>query len=113
MKYFINKNKMEEDNITTFINDVTHLPFERVILLCETYPQLNEYCTDPRYSSYWKKIIKDTFSHVYDYEKKLELFGNRYDYNTYTGLINLLSIINLFQIVGYIIFYIIETFTSK
>ena len=54
MKYFINKNKMEEDNIATFINDVTHLPFERVILLCETYPELNEYCTDPRNSSYKK-----------------------------------------------------------
>ena len=38
-----------------------------------------------------KKIIKDTFSHVYDYEKKLELFGNRYDYNTYTGLVETLD----------------------
>lgn len=84
--------------IEIFIKQVTYLPFDDVISLCQTNTTYHNYCINPKYNTNWKLLIDDTFSKIYDYENKLDeiwsdlkVNKNTYNYLVYTQLIKYLD----------------------
>ena len=84
--------------IDIFIKEITYLPFNTVISVCNTNKKLHSYCTDSKYNNQWKNLIDDTFSSIDGYYDKLKDFWtklkfseNTYNYLVYTQLIELLD----------------------
>ena len=42
-------------HVDIFIKEVTYLPFNDVISVCEANKTLHNYCTNPKYNNKWKK----------------------------------------------------------
>ena len=87
---------MENLPIDIFINEITYLPFDEVIAVCQINKKLHTYCTE--YNTHWKALINNTFSSVDNYDDKLHLIwkdlgynDGKYDYLVYTQLINYLD----------------------
>ena len=81
-----------------FIKHITYLPFKDVINICQANKKVHNYCTNPQYSVRWKVLVQNTFSHLSNYEDKLEqiqsdlgLDKNDYDYLVYTNFVKLLD----------------------
>lgn len=82
--------------VDLFINQITYLPFGKVTSVCSGNKTLHGYCTDPRYSIKWERLIDNTFRNVHNYQEKLEQMQNKlgidhYNYLVYTQLINILD----------------------
>jgi len=85
---------MDKLPIELFIKQITYLPFDDVTSLCQTNTKFHEYCTNPKYENSWRLLIKNTFSHLDDYETNLsELLEkyNGYNYQVYTNFVKLLD----------------------
>ena len=83
-----------------FIQQITYLPFEEVIVLCTSNKTLHSYCTDPRYSNKWKRLIDTTFGNIHNYSEILNQIqsdlnpenpSNIYNYLVYTQLVKKLD----------------------
>src|SRR5680860_967420 len=89
---------LSELPIDLFMKQITYLPFDDVINICNTNKKLHDYCTNPDYNTRWKALINKTFSSIPNYNQKLEevwlLLGydkNKYNYIVYTKLIKTLD----------------------
>ena len=88
---------MEYLPIDIFIKEITYLPFDSVVNICQTDKILHIYCTDGKYNTHWKKLIDDTFSSIDNYGEKLTQIwkdlnvNDKYDYLVYTQLVNYLD----------------------
>ena len=84
--------------VDLFIQNITYLPFDDIVSVCIANQKLHAYCSDPKYTNHWKKLIDNTFSNIYDYPNKLKeiwvklgLNKNIYNYLVYTQLVRLLD----------------------
>lgn len=85
---------MEELPIDLFIQQITYLPFNNVTTLCQSNQKFHRYCTDPKYSDRWRRLIEDTFSNSEGYLENLKLLLDRfgeYNYHVYTNFVKLLD----------------------
>lgn len=85
---------MDKLPIDLFIQQVTYLPFNDVINLCQTTEKFQDYCTNPKYTNNWRRLIENTFSGLDDYETNLEELlkkYNGYNYHVYTEFVKLLD----------------------
>ena len=87
---------MNDQPVDVFLKQITYLPFTGVVSLCSTNKKFNNYCTN--YPNRWQSLIDDTFSHIYDYQDKLDEIWTKlnmnpgtYNYIVYTNLIKLLD----------------------
>ena len=81
-----------------FIKQITYLPFNDVIIICQANKKLHNYCTNSQYSVRWKVLVENTFSEVHNYEEKLkqiqtnlELGKEDYNYSVYTNFVKMLD----------------------
>lgn len=80
-------------NIDLFAKEITYLPFEAVVNLCQTDKRAHEYCINPRYNV-WKSLTDNAFSWLTDYKEKLEPLYKKYgeyNYLVYTNFIKTLD----------------------
>ena len=88
--------------VDIFIYELTFLPFDQVIGICSSDRKFHHYCSDPRYSDRWKRLVENTFGNIYNYSEKLQkiqdklikegkLVQNQYNYLVYTQFVNLLD----------------------
>ncbi len=84
--------------VDVFIKEITYLPFDDVISVCQTNKTLHNYCTNSSYNNKWRQLIDDTFGNIYDYQNKLNQVRNKlnlndgvYNYLIYTQLVKLLD----------------------
>ena len=84
--------------VDVFIQQITYLPFDEVIKVCETNKTLRNNCINPDYNNKWRKLIDDTFGNIYDYHNKLEQIRSKlnlkngvYNYLVYSHLVKLLD----------------------
>ena len=87
---------MENLPIDLFIKEITYLPFDTVVSICQLNSKLHSYCNN--YTTQWKKLIDDTFKSVDGYNDKLHLIwkdldynDGKYDYLVYTQLVKYLD----------------------
>lgn len=80
------------------IKQLTYLPFDDVIKVCTSNNTLHQYCVNSKYNNWWKTLVDNTFSNIYNYnehlneiQQKLKLDEGTYNYMVYTKLINLLD----------------------
>lgn len=87
--------ELEKLSPDLFIQTITYLPFSNVISICSSSKILQEYCSNNKYMSKWKRLIDNTFSNVYNYSEKLKQIQQQtksdYNYLVYTQLVNLLD----------------------
>ena len=88
----------EAVSIDVFLIQVTYLPFNDVVNICQTNKFYHSYCTE--YNIRWKNLIYNTFGHLYGYKdilnrlwKKLGYNENKdtYNYIVYTKFVELLD----------------------
>ena len=91
--------------IDNFIKEITYLPFDKVITICQSNPDYISYCNDSKYNNQWKLLIDNTFSSIYEYDDKLKQIWNDlntgdnvYNYLIYTQLVHLLDPITQLKI---------------
>ncbi len=84
--------------IDLFIKELTYLPFDSVISVCQNNTTLHNYCIDPKYNTNWKLVTDNTFSSIDNYHDKLKetwskmmVPDNTYNYLVYTHLVKLLD----------------------
>ena len=52
--------------VDIFLKQVTYLPFNDVVNMCQTNTLWHSYCT--KYNIRWKILIYNTFGHLYGYD---------------------------------------------
>ena len=84
--------------VDVFIKEITYLPFDKVITICQFNSKSHKYCTSNDYNNHWKQLIDNTFSSIDSYKDKLHLIwkdlgynNDKYDYLVYTQLIKYLD----------------------
>ncbi len=84
--------------VDVFIQNITYLPFDEVISVCQANKTLHNYCTNSKYNSHWKALIDNTFGNIYDYQNKLKQIRDKlnisddvYNYLVYSHLVKLLD----------------------
>ena len=90
--------RLSQMDVNLFIQNITHLPFQDVITICNANETLLAYCDDSKYNNLWKSLIDSTFSNINNYDDKLQELWNKtgievgiYNYLVYTQLVNLLD----------------------
>ncbi len=81
--------------IDMFLINITYLPYDDVINVCQANKKLYSYCTDIKYNSNWKSLIDNAFSNIYTYYQdkleqiwiQLKLSKNTYNYLVYANLL--------------------------
>ncbi len=58
--------------VDVFIKEITYLPFDDVISVCQANTTLHNYCTNSSYNNKWRQLIDNTFGNIYDYQEKLD-----------------------------------------
>ena len=84
--------------VDLFIKQITYLPFDDVISVCQTNATLHNYCTNFKYNIRWRNLIDNTFGNIYNYQNKLEQIRTKlnvsdgvYNYIVYTQLVKVLD----------------------
>ena len=84
--------------VDVFIKEITYLPFDEVISVCQANTTLHNYCTNSSYNNKWRQLIDDTFGNIYNYQEKLDQVRNKlnlndgvYNYLVYSHLVKLLN----------------------
>ncbi len=84
--------------VDLFIQQMTYLPFDDVISVCQANTTLHNYCINSKYNNNWKNLIDNTFSSIYNYDDYLKEIRNKlkvndtvYNYLVYTHLVELLD----------------------
>ena len=80
--------------IDLFIQQITYLPYDEVVSICQANKKLHDYCT--KYDTHWKSLIRQAFSNLPDYAAILKeihqrLGGEVYNYLVYTQFMNYLD----------------------
>ena len=84
--------------VDLFIQQITYLPFDDVISVCQANTILYNYCNNPNYNNNWKILIDNAFSGIYAYKdylnkiwKDLNYDEGIYNYLVYTQLVKFLD----------------------
>lgn len=99
-----NLNYLSKLPVDLFLQQITYLPFSKVVTLCSSNTKFHNYCTNPAYSNQWKSLIESTFSGVYNYSELLAQIQNelnlegKYNYLIYVKLVQLLDPISQLMI---------------
>ena len=80
--------------IDLFMKQITYLPYEEVIKVCQANKKLHNYCTN--YDLHWKNLILNAFGTLPDYQAILreiheKLGSEQYNYSVYTQFVNYLD----------------------
>ena len=80
--------------IDLFMKQITYLPYEEVIKVCQANKKLHNYCTN--YDLHWKNLILNAFGTLPDYQAILreiheKLGSKQYNYSVYTQFVNYLD----------------------
>ena len=84
--------------VDLFIQQITYLPFDDVVNICQANSTLHNYCTNINYNNKWKALINTTFGDIDNYHEKLKQIWsnlkvneNTYNYLVYTQLVKILD----------------------
>ncbi len=84
--------------VDIFIQQITYLPFDEVISICNSNKTLHNYCINPSYNNHWRALIDNTFRNIYNYDNYLRQIRSKmginddvYNYLVYSHLVKVLD----------------------